>query len=61
MKNKLHQTTNKVNNKNVIHISQEDLTIRNEMHFSVQKTTRAQIYKDKTKYTRKRKHKNKEY
>lgn len=28
--------------------------LRNEMHFEVQKRTRAQIWKDKTKYDRKR-------
>lgn len=60
MKSKMHQTTRKKNT-NVIHVSQDDLTLRNEMHFLVQKTTRAQIYRDKTKYTRKKKHKNKEY
>ena len=32
---------------------------RNEMHFEVQKSTRANIFRDRTKYTRKRKHKNK--
>ena len=34
---------------------------RNEMHFAVQLNTRAHIFRDKTKYTRKRKHKNKDY
>ena len=47
-------------NENVIHISLQDLTLRNEMHFEVQRNTKAQVFKDKTKYTRKRKHKNKE-
>jgi hypothetical protein len=28
--------------------------LRNEMHFEVQKRTRVQIWKDKTKYDRKR-------
>ena len=60
MTNKMHSTTKKNDKKNVIHISSNDLTLRNEMHFSIQKTTRAQIYKDKTKYSRKKKHKNKE-
>ena len=44
----------------IIHLDPNDLTIRNEMHFNVQKNTKAQVFKDKTKYTRKRKHKNKE-
>ena len=57
MKNKMHQTSKK-KNKNIIHISNSDLHLRNEMHFSVQLNTKAQVYKDKTKYTRKTKHKN---
>ena len=32
---------------------------RNELHFAVQKSTRAQVFHDRTKYSRKRKHKNK--
>ena len=32
---------------------------RNELHFAVQKSTRAQVFRDRTKYNRKRKHKNK--
>ena len=32
---------------------------RNEMHFEVQKSTRANVFKNKKKYTRKSKHKNK--
>lgn len=31
---------------------------RNEMHFEVQRNTRANTFRDKTKYTRKEKHKN---
>lgn len=31
--------------------------IPNKMHFEIQKSTRASIYKDKTKYSRKLKHK----
>ena len=30
--------------------------LRNEMHFEVQRTTRAHVFRDKTKYTRKEKH-----
>ena len=32
--------------------------IRNTLHFDVQRKTRAQIYKNRKAYTRKRKHKN---
>ena len=38
-----------------------EVEIRNLDHFNVQRTTRAQIFRDKTKYNRKRKHKNKDY
>lgn len=31
--------------------------LRNEMHFAVQKNTRAHVFRDKTKYNRKIKHK----
>lgn len=34
--------------------------LRNEMHFEVQRKTRANIFRDKTKYTRKVKHKHHE-
>ena len=37
-----------------------EVEIRNLDHFNVQRTTRANIFKDRTKYTRKKKHKNKE-
>lgn len=40
-----------------IKIKPEDIKVRNELHFNVQKSTRANVYKDKTKYTRKKKHK----
>ena len=43
----------------VLHINPNELTVRNELHFEVQKNTKAQVYKDKTKYNRKKKHKNK--
>lgn len=52
--------TKSPNGKITLHINPNDLTIRNEMHFDVQRNTKAQVFKDKTKYTRKRKHKNKE-
>lgn len=34
--------------------------IRNELHFEIQKNNSAKVFKDKTKYSRKQKHKNKE-
>lgn len=34
--------------------------LRNEMHFEVQKATRANVFRDRTKYRRKKKHKNKD-
>ena len=58
-KNKIKYTKSS-NGKITLHINPNDLTIRNEMHFDVQRNTKAQVFKDKTKYTRKRKHKNKE-
>ena len=44
----------------VIHIDQKDINVRNEMHFDVQRRTRANVFRDRTKYTRKKKHKNQE-
>lgn len=35
-----------------INIKPSDLTLRNEMHFNVQRNTRAQVYKNKKKYDR---------
>jgi hypothetical protein len=34
--------------------------LRNELHFEVQKSTRANVFRDRTKYCRKKKHKNKD-
>ena len=34
--------------------------IPNDMHFEVQRKTRMNIFRDRTKYSRKRKHKNRE-
>lgn len=39
-----------------LHIKPTDA--RNEMHFEVQRRTHAQVFRDRTKYTRKIKHKN---
>lgn len=44
--------------KEIIHIKVDQTKLRNEMHFDVQLNTRAHVFRDKTKYTRKRKHKN---
>lgn len=38
-----------------LHIKPTDA--RNEMHFEVQQRTRANVFRDRTKYTRKVKHK----
>ena len=38
---------------------EKETEIRNLDHFEIQKKTRAHIFRDRTKYTRKRKHKNK--
>lgn len=43
----------KINSK----VIESEINVRNTLHFEVQKSTRAQIFKDKTKYTRKVKHK----
>ena len=41
-------------------ISVDPSSVRNELHFEVQKKTRMNIFRDRTKYSRKRKHKNQE-
>lgn len=52
----------KKKNKNKIKFTiKADVLSRNELHFEIQKTTRAHVFKDKTKYTRKTKHKNRDY
>lgn len=43
-----------------LHLNPNDIVVRNTMHFEIQRNTKAQVFKDKTKYTRKRKHKNQE-
>lgn len=40
-----------------IHLTIKPADARNEMHFEVQKRTHAQVFRDRTKYTRKVKHK----
>lgn len=34
--------------------------LRNELHFEVQKSTRANVFRDRTKYCRRKKHRNKD-
>ena len=46
--------------KETLHIKVDQTKLRNEMHFDVQRNTRANVFRDRTKYTRKRKHKGKE-
>ena len=43
--------------KEIIHVKVDQTKLRNELHFEVQRKTRSNIFKDKTKYTRKLKHK----
>ena len=44
-----------------LRIKIDQTKLRNEMHFEVQKNTRANVFRDRTKYSRKNKHKNKNY
>lgn len=41
-----------------IKVKIDQTKLRNEMHFDVQRNNHAIVYRDRTKYTRKRKHKN---
>jgi len=43
--------------KEVIKIKVKQTEVPNKFHFDVQRNTRMNIFRDKTKYTRKRKHK----
>lgn len=43
-----------------LHINPNDLTFRNVMHFQAQLQNKGKVFKDRTKYSRKRKHKNQE-
>ena len=45
----------------IIKIKPDDLHLRNEMHFEVQKRTRMQIFRNRKKYSRKKKHKNSDF
>ena len=46
--------------KEKIKIKIDTTKLRNELHFEVQKNTRMNIFKNKTKYNRKKKHKSRE-
>lgn len=46
--------------KQTIHIKVNVSKVPNELHFAVQRKYRMNIFRDRTKYTRKRKHKNME-
>ena len=43
-----------------IKIKVDQTKLPNKMHFDIQRNTRMNVISDRTKYTRKRKHKNKE-
>lgn len=45
--------------KETITIKVDQTKLPNKMHFDVQRTTRVQIFRNRKKYTRKTKHKNK--
>lgn len=42
--------------KEIIKIKVDVTTLRNTLHFDVQRNTRANVFRDRTKYTRKEKH-----
>ena len=47
--------------KEIIKIKVNQTELPNKMHFEIQRRTRAQVYRDRTKYTRKRKYKNRDW
>lgn len=51
----------KITDKKTGKTTEGEVTLRNTLHFEVQKTTRAHIFKNKKIYTRKKKHKNKDF
>lgn len=59
-KNKKVNYTTSPSGKVTLHLNPNDIVVRNTMHFEIQRNTKAHVFKDKTKYTRKRKHKNQE-
>lgn len=44
--------------KETITVKVDQTKLPNKMHFEVQRTTRANVFRNRKKYTRKRKHKN---
>ena len=52
MKKKI-KLINKINNK----VKEKEVNIQNKLHFEIQKNNKSIVFKDKTKYTRKTKHK----
>lgn len=56
MKRKIRITDN-VSNK----VVEGEMTLRNTLHFEIQQKTRACVFNNKKTYTRKEKHKNKNY
>lgn len=44
--------------KETIHVKVDQTRLPNEMHFDIQRNTRMNIFRDRKKYNRKRKHKN---
>ena len=44
--------------KEVIKVKVDQTKLPNKMHFDVQRKTRTNVFRDRTKYSRKRKHKN---
>ena len=52
---------NIVMKKEIIKVKVNQTELPNKMHFEIQRRTRAQVYRDRTKYTRRRKHKNQEW
>lgn len=48
----------KKHNKIKFKIKVDQTKLRNELHFEIQKSTRANVFRDRTKYRRQKKHKN---
>lgn len=46
--------------KQVITVKVDQVKLPNKLHFDVQRNTRMNVFRDRTKYSRKRKHKGKE-
>jgi len=44
--------------KEIIKVKVNQTELPNKLHFEIQRTTRANVFRDRTKYCRKRKHRN---